>query len=334
MQISTKLPNSLSTYDYITIFARIADSQNNWQWLYIRRKHHEIYETLGEKPANAETPAKCAERQLSAVGAVDFFLTPAFDYFCETSDKSQKATKAQKSAKSNEFAENPPKTHNGQVFLADIYKITKSPPNSEIAERVILPNIPAKTTEILPLLFDELQKHLQKNTPNEYCDLLDENRQPLNKLYKRGEPQPLGTYIAVVRGWIMNSHGEVLITRRAMTKLDWAGFLEIPSGTVLAGETTLAAAVRELHEETGLKVNAAKGRLFNITKDKTAFVDNWLFVQDFNIADVTLQDGETIDAKTATLSQILALVKTGEFIPFVRNEIMALEKFLQTGEND
>jgi hypothetical protein len=49
--------------------------------------------------------------------------------------------------------------------------------------------------------------------------------------------------------------------------------------------------------------------------DVARHYDVWLFRQDFELADVVLQEFETIDAKLPLPEEILELAKNGDFIP-------------------
>lgn len=51
-------------------------------------------------------------------------------------------------------------------------------------------------------------------------------------------------------------------------------------------------------------------------KRKDAFVDIWLFRQDFDLKDVRYQPGETCGAKCAKKEEILEMEQTGELVPF------------------
>lgn len=63
--------------------------------------------------------------------------------------------------------------------------------------------------------------------------------------------------IHVVAAALKDTTGRVLINQRPVGK-PWAGYWEFPGGKIEAGETTLAALKRELHEELGLTVHDAK----------------------------------------------------------------------------
>jgi 8-oxo-dGTP pyrophosphatase MutT (NUDIX family) len=182
--------------------------------------------------------------------------------------------------------------------------------------------------DIIPVLFGAMQKWLAKNTPDEYRDLYDENRKPLGISHKRGDPQPPGTYGTVVCAWVMNAKNEVLITRRCLTKFGSPGMWEVPAGSANAGEDSLTAAVRELREEAGITVPPGTGELFHVSREVYSFWDNWLFRCEFDLNDVVLQEGETMDAKAATLDEIEAMIREGIFIDNVSGRIKLLKELV------
>lgn len=67
--------------------------------------------------------------------------------------------------------------------------------------------------------------------------------------------------IASPPGW--STHAALLLTRRSTQLRQHAGQWALPGGRIDAGETPEAAALRELHEEVGLRLDAASvlGRL-------------------------------------------------------------------------
>ena len=68
-----------------------------------------------------------------------------------------------------------------------------------------------------------------------------------------------GEYHLTVLGVIQHTDGRYLITKRVMTK-SWApGWWEVSGGGAQAGETSLAAVLREVKEETGLDVSGWEG---------------------------------------------------------------------------
>jgi 8-oxo-dGTP pyrophosphatase MutT (NUDIX family) len=148
----------------------------------------------------------------------------------------------------------------------------------------------------------------------EYWDILDADRQQTGHTHNRTEPLADGDYHLVVRAYIVNSNGEFLIQRRALNKIGFPGMWEMPSGSAIAGEDSLTAAIREAWEESGIALSLESAELFSTYRRGTSFYDNWLFRQEFNLADVALQEGETIDAKAATINEIAMMMERGEFI--------------------
>ena len=95
----------------------------------------------------------------------------------------------------------------------------------------------------------------------ELWDLYDSQRNPLNKTHERGQPFAEGEFYVCAEIWVKNSEGKFLITKRHPDKK--AGNLwEFSGGGTLAGETTKQSAVRELEEETGIKIDESELELF------------------------------------------------------------------------
>ena len=87
----------------------------------------------------------------------------------------------------------------------------------------------------------------------EYWDLYDKDRNPLGRTHLRGEEFNEGEYYVCCEIWVVNSEGKLLTTKRHPDKK--AGNMwEFVGGGTLAGETTKQSAVRELFEETGIRV--------------------------------------------------------------------------------
>jgi 8-oxo-dGTP pyrophosphatase MutT (NUDIX family) len=202
------------------------------------------------------------------------------------------------------------------VFYADVQTLGELP-DYEMAEVRAFTAIPDKLRfpQILPVLYDEMDKWLGRDSvKDEYWDVLDENRSLTERKHRRIDDMQPGDYHLVVRAWILNNKGEFLITRRAFNKIGFPGMWEVPSGSAIVGEESIEAAVRELKAECGIDLSPENGTLFSTSRRGNSFYDNWLFRQDFDLADVVLQEGETIDACAATWNEIADMMKRGEFI--------------------
>jgi 8-oxo-dGTP pyrophosphatase MutT (NUDIX family) len=159
----------------------------------------------------------------------------------------------------------------------------------------------------------QMQLNLQ-SAPDELWDVLDAQRRPTGRTHRRGAPMPEGDYHLIVHVWIVNSRGELFITRRAPTK-GWPLFWETPGGSATAGEDSLAAALREAEEETGIALLPGNGQcVFSLLREDN-FCDVWLFRQEVSLAQFVPQPGETIDAMLADAAQIREMTRDGRFIP-------------------
>lgn len=166
----------------------------------------------------------------------------------------------------------------------------------------------------------------------EMWDIYDENCALTGRTQERGAPQAPGEYHLAVSVTVVNSRGEVLCTLRSLDKPNMPGVWESPGGGVLAGETSLAAAVRELKEETGIA--AAPEELAFLSRRKAEgfsndsfFMDVYGLVRDVETDKLALQPHE-VDAavwmaideweQKARAREILAGDYTDEFFAAVR----------------
>jgi len=91
------------------------------------------------------------------------------------------------------------------------------------------------------------------------------------------KPHPQRPLIQVACGVLVNDAGEVLIAQRPEGKIA-AGKWEFPGGKIESGESPLQALVRELHEELGVEVRAARRliRFRHDYADRIVVLDTWL----------------------------------------------------------
>lgn len=153
----------------------------------------------------------------------------------------------------------------------------------------------------------------------ELWDIYDRSRTLTGRTVERGKPMSGDEYHLVVHVWIQNSKGQWLLSRRTPNKafpLKW----EPTGGSVLAGEDTLTAALRETEEELGIRLEPSSGSLFtSYRRDQPrwkspGFVDVWIFPWDGDLSGITYQENETCGAMWADNRTIWQLIYEGQFV--------------------
>lgn len=146
----------------------------------------------------------------------------------------------------------------------------------------------------------------------ELWDVYDKERRPLGKTHVRGTPMAKGEYHLVVFVWVFNSHGQVLMTKRSPEKQSYPNLWEHTGGAAMAGESSIQAIRRELLEETGICAEEAELTLVDSYTRTGSFCDIYFLHKDILTSDLTLQPGETCDAKWVTRAQLEEMICRGE----------------------
>lgn len=151
----------------------------------------------------------------------------------------------------------------------------------------------------------------------ELWDVLDAEGNATGKTHVRGEPLGDGAYNLIVDVWIRNAAGDYLISRRDPDKEPFAGVWEPTTGCAVAGDSSLQAALREVEEELGVRLEPDTGRFLcrAINHQWHYILDAWLFEREVDLAEIILQPGETVDARWAALAEIRRLVAEGSCFP-------------------
>ena len=164
----------------------------------------------------------------------------------------------------------------------------------------------------------------------ELLDLYNENRRPLGRTIERGKRLKTGEYHLVAAVWTADRDGKLLLTRRAPEKEFFPNEWENSGGAVLAGETSLEGAVRELYEETGIHVSAKDLVLLGSSREEHLLVDTYLALIGEPEPPVILQPGETAGFRWVTLAEFDRMAAAGEIIePAVRQTAPIRKKMEQ-----
>lgn len=158
----------------------------------------------------------------------------------------------------------------------------------------------------------------------ELWDIYDFQRTKTGRLHPRGKRLAEGEYHLTVHACIFNSEGKMLIQRRQPFKHGWSGLWDITvGGSALAGEDSQTAIMRELLEEIGLALDLSFVRPHLSVQFDFGFDDMFLIQKDVDLTTLTLQYEEVAEVRYASLSEILAMMDEGVFIPYQKH-LMAL----------
>lgn len=155
----------------------------------------------------------------------------------------------------------------------------------------------------------------------EIWDLYDKNGNVTGETHLRGFPIPDGRYHLAVHAWITDGKGKYLISKRSANKKSYPLKWECVGGSVLAGESSLQGALREIKEEVGLDLSNAKHEIVFEKRrdviDGKRFCD-WAHVYLFYYSgEVDLKNaltGEVCETKWATVNEIKQIFESGELV--------------------
>ena len=155
----------------------------------------------------------------------------------------------------------------------------------------------------------------------EIWDAYDVNGNKLGFDLYRDEPVPENVYHIVVEIYVVTKNNNVLVTQRHPDKsypLKW----ENTGGSILKGETPVHGAIRELYEETGIKVpeNQIEFAYKEAGKQHQLYYCFAALVADD--VEIKLQDGETIDYKFLPYDQFMDFIRTDMFVDKIRESIL------------
>lgn len=165
----------------------------------------------------------------------------------------------------------------------------------------------------------------------ELWDIYDKNRNPVEKTHVRGVPLEVGEYHLVSDVWTVNYQSEILLTQRHPNK-PYGLLWECTGGSVLAGETSLQGALRELSEEAGITASEKELHLIHTICLKERFVDTYITRQDVAKEDLKLQAEEVVDAKFVKFEELAEMWRQGIVVPKSRFLLYKdkIEEFIQS----
>ena len=156
----------------------------------------------------------------------------------------------------------------------------------------------------------------------ELLDLYTADREPTGMTMERGGKQPDGYYRLVVHICVFNSKGEMLIQQRQPFKWGWSGMWDVTvGGSAVAGDSSSAAAHRELLEEIGLDVDFTGIRPSLTVNFDYGFDDIYIIERDVELSELSLQYEEVKDVMWADAEKIKSMIDEGNFISYEKSFI-------------
>ena len=146
----------------------------------------------------------------------------------------------------------------------------------------------------------------------EVFDAFDESGNSLGFELVRGETIPKGVYHKIVQIYTLNENNHILITQRHPLK-HFGYYWEITGGSVIKGEDELSAAVRELEEETGIKIVKDNLILMKSYLGQNSIWFSYIHKVDMRKQVIKLAEDETIDYRFISLDEFNHMIQTKQF---------------------
>lgn len=139
-----------------------------------------------------------------------------------------------------------------------------------------------------------------------------------NQILTRNQAIPAGLYHLVAECIIQHRDGSLLFMKRAATKASYPNFYEATAGgSALFGETAEQAVLREVYEETGIRLNLAQlhHHTHLVSHEHQCLIDCYWARVDWDKATIQIQEEETSDFIWVAPEQLAHFLETQPVIP-------------------
>lgn len=151
---------------------------------------------------------------------------------------------------------------------------------------------------------------------NEIWDIWDKDGNKLPYTKFRGEELLDHEYHLVVRVWIINSKGQILLSQRGAKKRG-AFLWECTAGSALSGESSKDTINREVYEELSIDLSDRTGTLLQrVRRDAHHdFYEIWIYEKDILLSEIHYDGEEVINAKWVGINELECMISDGLLMP-------------------
>lgn len=150
----------------------------------------------------------------------------------------------------------------------------------------------------------------------EICDVVDEFGIRTGRVVPRGTELTAGEFYLVVHVWIRDQAGNFLIQQRALHLVSAPGIWATTVGYILAGEDSLAGAIREVQEELGIQLSPAHLKRFDRHTMENRVEDIWLAEVSRNSIGAPLPGAEVANWKWVSGTDLEQMASRGDFFKY------------------
>lgn len=144
----------------------------------------------------------------------------------------------------------------------------------------------------------------------ELVDIYNERHENLN--YTKGRRELVtGEYRLSCFIWVINKDEKILLQQRPANTKKMPNMWGTTAGGVLAGETSLEGALRELKEELGIDATKEELEFIGSNKRINDYVEVWLCKKNININELKLDQTEVQDAKWFSIEEFEKMLNDG-----------------------
>lgn len=166
-----------------------------------------------------------------------------------------------------------------------------------------------------------------KRRTMEIWDAYNDKREKIGQYLVRGERILTGLYHLCVNVLVRHEDGDILFMKRSSQKELYPNYFEFGAGgSVLAGEDSLSAVLRELKEETGLVPSQIRLIEQTISSEDQCLFDYYEAIIVGDKERITYQDGETDGHVWIGINELSAFMKDNLLF---RHQKILLKKLIE-----